>query len=111
MLFERPNKTRWGDMYWGTLEGDGTDIRFELSRADGFANPPGTDIRLKEFLREVAGLKFEPSYVIVDNLPPIDRADDDLEDDSVSRERLKAPASASNRVPSKLTMKTSFSGS
>src|SRR5438128_2469054 len=72
-----------GDEYWGMLQGDGTDIRFELSRSDGFANPPGTDIRLKEFLREATGLKFEPTYVIVDNAAPIEETQrDDEADDS-----------------------------
>jgi len=70
----------WGEIFFGMLQGDGTDIRFELSRTDGFANPPGTDVRLKEFLREVTGLKFEPSYVIVDNLAPTDDADSDEAD-------------------------------
>ncbi len=68
-------------MYFGMLQGDGTDIRFELSRADGFINPPGTDVRLKEFLREVTGLKFEPAYVIVDNLATVEEAEADDEDD------------------------------
>lgn len=71
----------WGEIFFGMLQGDGTDIRFELSRSDGFANPPGTEVRLKEFLREVTGLKFEPSYVIVDNRASADDADDDDEAD------------------------------
>jgi hypothetical protein len=71
----------WGEIYFGMLQGDGTDIRFELSRGDGFANPPGTDVRLKEFLREVTGLKFEPSYVIVDNLVTVEQADEDTATD------------------------------
>jgi hypothetical protein len=65
----------WGEMYFGLVQGDGVDIRFELSRADGFANPPGTDVRLKEFLREVTGQKFEPSYVIVDKPTIVAEAD------------------------------------
>src|SRR4029079_4345756 len=71
----------WGEMYFGMLQGDGTDIRFELSRADGFTTPPGTDVRLKEFLKETTGLKFEPAYVIVDNLATVAQADGDDEDD------------------------------
>src|SRR5438105_5049701 len=70
-----------GDEYWGMLQGDGTDIRFELSRSDGFANPPGTDIRLKEFLREATGLKFEPTYVIVDKAARIEETERDDEGD------------------------------
>jgi hypothetical protein len=46
-----------------------------LSRADGFENPPGKEIRLKEFLKEETSLKFEPSYVIVDTLTPVEEAD------------------------------------
>ena len=101
----------WGEMYYGTLNGDGTDIRFELSRADGFTNPPGTEIRLKEFLREVAGLKFEPTYVIVDNLAPIKAEDDDLAEDTVTCEENEIPASISNRVSPQITTKTSLSDS
>src|SRR5262245_11224106 len=54
-----------GEAYWGILRGDGADICFELSRNDGFVTPPGTDSRLREFLREVTGLKVEPTYAIV----------------------------------------------
>jgi hypothetical protein len=76
----------WGEIFFGMLEGDGTDIRFELSRSDGFTNPPGSDVRLKEFLREVTGLKFEPAYVIVDNRASAEEADDeDTEDESETR--------------------------
>jgi hypothetical protein len=66
-----------GEEYWGVLRGDGTDIRFELSRSDGFVAPPGTDIRLRDFLRETAGVKLEPTYAIVDNLAPVDEVDGD----------------------------------
>jgi hypothetical protein len=64
-----------GETYWGLLRGDGTDIRFELSRTDGFVAPPGTDIRLKDFLREVTGLKLEPTYTIVEKLADVDDED------------------------------------
>jgi hypothetical protein len=39
-----------GEAFWGVVRGDGVDIHFELSRADGFEQPPGKEIRLKEFL-------------------------------------------------------------
>jgi hypothetical protein len=64
-----------GEAFWGVVRGDGVDIRFELSRSDGFEQPPGKEIRLKEFLREEANLKFEPTYVIVQTLTPIDETD------------------------------------
>jgi hypothetical protein len=88
----------WGEMYFGMLQGDGTDIRFELSRADGFTSPPGTEARLKEFLREVSGLKFEPTYAIVDNLVTIEEAEKDEknngenEDDSESSQDVDSAA-------------------
>jgi hypothetical protein len=84
----------WGDMYFGMLQGDGTDIRFELSRADGFTNPPGTEVRLKEFLREVTGLKFEPAYVIVDNLVTVEQAEDDGADDDSESSQMTESAVA-----------------
>ena len=61
-----------GEPFWGIVRGDGLDIRFELSRSDGFTGPPGTQIRLKEFLKETTGLKLEPDYVIVDAPTPIE---------------------------------------
>jgi hypothetical protein len=67
-----------GQAFWGVVRGDGVDIHFELSRADGFENPPGTEIRLKEFLKEETSNKFEPNYVIVDTLTPIEEADGEV---------------------------------
>jgi hypothetical protein len=64
-----------GEAFWGVVRGDGVDIQFELSRADGFENPPGTEIRLKEFLKEETSYKFEPNYVIVETLTPIEEAE------------------------------------
>lgn len=61
-----------GEAYWGIVRGDGFDIRFELARADGFTAAPGTQIRLKDFLKETTGSKFEPEYVIVDTPTPIE---------------------------------------
>jgi hypothetical protein len=65
-----------GEAFWGVVRGDGVDIQFELSRADGFENPPGPAIRLKEFLKEETSFKFEPNYVIVDVLTPIEESAD-----------------------------------
>jgi len=61
-----------GEAFWGVVRGDGLDIHFELSRTDGFDRPPGPNIRLKEFLKEHTGFKFEPDYVIVDALSAIE---------------------------------------
>jgi hypothetical protein len=61
-----------GEAYWGIVRGDGFDIRFELAQADGFTTPPGTQIRLKDFLKETTGSKFEPEYLIVDSSAPIE---------------------------------------
>ena len=80
-----------GEIYYGMLSGDGTDIRFELSTADGFTTPPGPDVRLKEFLREASGLKLEPTYVIVDK-PTAEQADD--ESDTDESEESQATESA-----------------
>ena len=77
------------------LHGDGTDIRFELSRAEGFVTPPGTEVRLKEFLREATGLKFEPTYVIVDKSQPIEEPDTDDEADERSDDAPPVDSSVS----------------
>jgi hypothetical protein len=89
----------WGEMYFGMLQGDGTDIRFELSRADGFSNPPGTEVRLKEFLREVTGLKFEPAYVILDNLVTVEETEkEDADDDSESSQLVESVTDGGSSV-------------
>ncbi len=64
-----------GEAFWGVVRGDGVDIKFELSRADGFENSPGKEIRLKEFLKEETSYKFEPAYVIVDTLTPVEESE------------------------------------
>ena len=66
-----------GQAFWGVVRGDGLDIFFELSRAEGFDAPPGKDIRLKEFIKEEAGFKFDPVYRIVDTLATVDETDDE----------------------------------
>ncbi len=90
----------WGEMYFGMLQGDGTDIRFELSRADGFTTPPGTDVRLKEFLKETTGLKFEPAYVIVENLEIVEEAEreEHAEEDSEGSEIVESAADGGSSV-------------
>ncbi len=86
-----------GEAFWGVIRGDGIDIRFELSRADGFTSPPGTEIRLKEFLKEAGGFKFEPSYALVDVLAVVeDRGDEDsATEDSIANSELLADQDAS----------------
>jgi hypothetical protein len=66
-----------GQAFWGVVRGDGLDIFFELSRAEGFEQPPGKDIRLKEFIKEETGFKFNPAYAIVDTLATVDETDED----------------------------------
>jgi hypothetical protein len=85
-----------GAAYWGTVRGDGVDIRFELARKHGFVTPPGSEIRLKEFLREAASLKFEPTYVIVDNLSSTDESD--AQDGSPAEEEVSPAAATDDAV-------------
>jgi hypothetical protein len=66
-----------GQAFWGVVRGDGLDIFFELSRTDGFDQVPGKDIRLKEFIKEEAGFKFDPVYRIVDTLATVDETDEE----------------------------------
>jgi hypothetical protein len=82
-----------GEAFWGVVRGDGLDIHFELSRADGFENPPGKAIRLKEFLKEETSFKFEPDYVIVETLTPVDEAEGDAttEEDTSNESHLAEP--------------------
>ena len=60
-----------GQFYHGVVEGKGVNISFKLARSDGFDDPPGKEVVLKDFLATEAEMKFKPSYEIVDE-PPTD---------------------------------------
>ncbi len=64
--------------------------------------PPCTDIRLKEFLRETTGLKFEPTSVIVDNRPSSDdfETDDEAETTKQHSSSTDSSSSAASTVAS-----------
>jgi hypothetical protein len=83
-----------GEAFWGVVRGDGNDIHFELSRTDGFENPPGKDIRLKEFLKEETQFKFEPDYVIVDELTAVDESDGEADADAADANETQDAATA-----------------
>ncbi len=58
-----------GQFYHGVIDGKGQNIVFKLCREDGFEAPPGKEIKLKQYLKEEAGVQFRPTYEIVDELP------------------------------------------
>jgi hypothetical protein len=88
-----------GEAFWGVVRGDGLDIHFELSREDGFNQPPGKAIRLKEFLKEETKFKFEPDYVIVDSLTPVDESDDEQPVEAQAEAQGEVKAEAAVVVP------------
>jgi len=83
-----------GEAYWGIVRGDGVDINFELAKADGFNSPPGTQIRLKDFLKDAAGLKFEANYLIVETPTQFD--EDATEEQSGAQQVSPQSAAAEN---------------
>lgn len=67
-----------GQFYFGTLEGQGPDIRFILARADGFERAPVKTASLKSFLEESADFKCKPLIEIRDVAPMVLDDDDPL---------------------------------
>ena len=60
-----------GQFFHGVIDGKGQGIVFKLCREDGFEQAPGKDVKLKAYLKEVAGMQFKPTYEIVDVLPSL----------------------------------------
>ncbi len=67
-----------GQFYFGVVNGKGQDIRFVLSRADGFTSAPVKTMVLKNFLDESAQLKCKPLFEIVDAAPLVFNEDDPI---------------------------------
>jgi hypothetical protein len=66
-----------GQFYHGVIDGKGQNISFKLCRADGFDEPPGSEVKLRQFLKDEAGMQFKPAYEIVDSLPKLTDADEE----------------------------------
>lgn len=98
-----------GEAFWGVVRGDGLDIHFELSRADGFDHPPGPNIRLKEFLKEHTGFKFDPDYVIVDSLSTVQEEDDQSDAEDVGQKFTRLLKAILPHVKRALAVTTSVS--
>jgi hypothetical protein len=60
-----------GLFYHGVVDGKGQNLVFKLCRVDGFEEPPGKDMKLKQYLKDEGGLQFKPTYEIVDVLPTL----------------------------------------
>jgi hypothetical protein len=56
--------------------------------------PPTKDLTLKGFLAEEAGMKFRPTYELVDQLPAINEADDEQDSDEAEQQGTAAAAQA-----------------
>lgn len=67
-----------GQFYFGVVDGKGQDIRFVLSREDGFDSAPVKTTVLKSFLDESADLKCKPVFEIVEIAPIVLDEDDPL---------------------------------
>jgi hypothetical protein len=93
-----------GQAFWGVVRGDGNDIHFELSRADGFNEPPGKEIRLKEFLKEETSFKFDPDYVIVDALAPIDESEDESKTEDAPKQESQEVGAADDQGEKFITL-------
>lgn len=91
-----------GQFYHGVIDGKGQNIAFKLCRGDGFEEPPGKDAKLRMFLKEEAGMPFQPTYEIVDVLPAVSEVDED-DGSKESSTVAQAPASADSGLAVKLT--------
>lgn len=58
-----------GEICYGVVDGKGQDIRFVLSRSDGFVSAPVRSAVLKSFLAESAELSCKPYFEVVDAAP------------------------------------------
>ncbi len=67
-----------GQFYFGVVDGKGVNIRFVLSRADGFESAPVKTASLKNFLDESADFSCKPIFEIVDAAPLVLDEDDPL---------------------------------
>lgn len=67
-----------GQLYHGVVDGRGADLRFALSRAEGFDKEPVKSLVLKSYLEESADFKCKPRFEIVDALGPVLDEDDPL---------------------------------
>ena len=67
-----------GQFYGGVISGKGENITFELLR-ESCDRAPVKDLTLKAFLADEAGMKFKPTFAVVDQLTPISEADDESE--------------------------------
>lgn len=67
-----------GQLFHGTVDGRGPDLRFALSRAEGFTKEPVKPLVLKTFLEGTGEFKYKPHFEIVDLLGPLLDEDDPL---------------------------------
>jgi len=67
-----------GQLFHGIVDGRGPDLRFALSRAEGFTKEPVKPMVLKTFLESTGDSKYKPHFEIVDLLGPLLDEDDPL---------------------------------
>lgn len=67
-----------GQLYYGTVDGRGPELRFALSRAEGFDKEPVKPTVLKSFLEDSGDFKCKPRFEVVDFLRPVLDEDDPL---------------------------------
>lgn len=71
-----------GQFYHGVVDGKGVNVTFKLALSDGYDKPPGKELILKDFLSTETGIKFKPTYEIVESLPELD-LDDESDSEAV----------------------------
>jgi hypothetical protein len=80
-----------GQFYHGVIEGKGLEITFKMCRADGYEKPPGKEIILKDFLSTETGIRFKPSYELVDVLPEVSEHDEVESSEAEHEEQKTVP--------------------
>ncbi len=61
-----------GQAYYGVVSGQGRNLTFQLSRADGFDKEPCKKLVLRKFLDEEGDISAKPVFSIVDRLTAIE---------------------------------------
>lgn len=82
-----------GQFYHGVVDGKGLNIAFKLCREDGYEKPPGKELILKDFLSTEAGIRFKPTYELVDVLPEV-AEHDEIEGSEAEGEQKETPPQA-----------------
>lgn len=75
-----------GQFYHGVVDGKGQNIVFNLCKEDGYDQPPGKALILKDYLKSHLSMQLKPDYRIVEALPDVVEEDeaDEIEEEAIA---------------------------